>query len=71
MTSLLYFVGQGTHKNTYKNTLKAKPYKAYGVLTKYPFRLTTSNKKSGFVMLRHARLALFKVDGIQAKSSVK
>jgi hypothetical protein len=53
------FVGQGPNKNTYKNALKANLYKAYGVLTKYSFRPTTSNKKYGFVMLRHARLALF------------
>lgn len=32
MTDLFAFVGQGAHKNTYKNALKAKIYKAYGGL---------------------------------------
>ena len=49
------FVGQGTHKNTYKNVLKAKLYKGYGALTEYSLRHAASNKKSGFVMLRHAK----------------
>ena len=49
------FVGQGTHKNTYKNVLKAKLYKAYNDLNKTSLRHATSNKKSGFVMLRHAK----------------
>jgi len=51
------FVGQGTDKSTYKNALNAKPCKAYGVLIRYAVRLTTSNKKGGFVMLRPARQA--------------
>lgn len=52
------FVGQGTDKSTYKNALNAKPYKAYGVLIRYAVRLTTSNKKGGFVMLRPAKFWL-------------
>jgi hypothetical protein len=52
------FVGQGTDRSTYKNTLKPKPYKAYGVLLRYAVCHATSNKKYGFVLLRPARLAL-------------
>lgn len=55
MTDLIVFVGQGTHKNDHKNTLKANLYKAYSIFNKYSLCPTTSNKKSGFVMLRHAR----------------
>lgn len=55
MTTLILFVGQGTQKNNHKNMLKAKLYKAYSIFNKYSFCLTTSNKKNGFVMLRHAR----------------
>ncbi|HFF8233675.1 hypothetical protein V6373_04140 [Acinetobacter baumannii] len=47
--------GQGTNKSTYKNALNAKQYKAYAVLSRYAVRQTTSNKKGGFVMLRHAK----------------
>ncbi|MBP8070833.1 MAG: hypothetical protein KAY41_01140 [Acinetobacter sp.] len=49
------FVGQGIDKSTYKNALEAKLYKAYGALNEYSVRHATSNKKSGFVMLRHAK----------------
>lgn len=38
------FVGQGTDKNTYKNVIKAKLYKAYGDLIEYSFRSATPNK---------------------------
>jgi hypothetical protein len=52
---LFIFVGQGANKITYKNELKAKPYKGYGVFNKYSIRPSTSKKKGGFVMLRHAK----------------
>ena len=61
------FVGQGTHKNTYKNVLKAKLYKAYGALTEYSVRHATSNKKCGFVMLRHAKYLKIYFDKVRYK----
>ena len=65
------FVGQGTHKNPYKNVLKAKLYKAYNDLNKTSLRHATSNKKSGFVMLRHAKSWLdFKSDQVTISKMV-
>ncbi|NNP71402.1 hypothetical protein A7P53_16655 [Acinetobacter defluvii] len=58
MTGLIIFVGQGMHKINYKNTFKAKLYKAYSIFNKHSFCHATSNKKVGFVMLRHARFPL-------------